>query len=294
VRLTIDGLARNDSVLAATGEMAGEPLRFVAADSGRLQALGAIPVEAPDSLLAKAVVARASGERDSLHLWVKIPHEPPPATGRRPRLAVDQRFTQPLDTKTEERVARENQLARDIGKRAQMTPPLWTYSFLRPREAVVTSDFGTGRVFNGKLTSRHLGVDFRGTVGQPIYAANRGVVALVATFFLAGNVVYIDHGGGLVTAYFHMSQPQVAIGDTVERGQQIGLVGATGRVTGPHLHWSARFGALTFDPANLLTLGAPFTRPCRSTTAQSGKASAPSGREASNGEIDVCPSPVAR
>jgi murein DD-endopeptidase MepM/ murein hydrolase activator NlpD len=64
-----------------------------------------------------------------------------------------------------------------------------------------------------------------------------------------------------VTAYFHMSKPLVAAGDTVERGQKIGLVGATGRVTGPHLHWSARFGALTFDPADLLTLGAPFTRP---------------------------------
>src|SRR5215510_1825225 len=276
-RVTIDGLAGNDSVLSATGEMAGEPLRFVAAGNGRLQALGAIPVDAPDSLLAKAVVARASGEKDSLRLWITVPHEPPPATGRSPRLSVDERFTQPLDTKTEERVARENQLARDIGKRAQLTPPLWTYSFLPPREAVVTSRFGTGRVFNGKLTSRHLGVDFRGTVGQPIYAANRGVVALVATFFLAGNVVYIDHGGGLVTAYFHMSQPLVVIGDPVERGQRIGLVGATGRVTGPHLHWSARFGALTFDPADLLTLGAPFTQPCRSTKDQLSKASAPSG-----------------
>src|SRR5262245_53084331 len=131
VRVTIDGLTRNDS---AAGEMAGEPLRFVPAGNGRLQALGAIPVEASDSLLAKAIVARASGERDSLHLWITVPHEPPPVAGRGPRLAVDQRFTQPLDTKTEERVARENQLARDVGKRAQTTPPLWTYPFLRPRE----------------------------------------------------------------------------------------------------------------------------------------------------------------
>jgi murein DD-endopeptidase MepM/ murein hydrolase activator NlpD len=294
VRVTIDGLTRNDSALSATGEMAGEPLRFVAAGNGRLQALGAIPVEQSDSLLAKAVVARASGERDSLHLWINVPHEPPPAAGRGPRLAVDQRFTRPLDTKTEERVARENKLARDIGKRAQTTPPLWTYPFLRPREAVVTSRFGTGRVFNGKLTSRHLGVDYRGAVGQPIYAANRGVVALVANFFLAGNVVYVDHGGGLVTAYFHMSQPKVAAGDTVERGQLIGLVGATGRVTGPHLHWSARFGALTFDPADLLTLGAPFTRPCRSSRAQSSKASAATGRRGSSGQIAACPSLSAR
>ena len=83
-------------------------------------------------------------------------------------------------------------------------------------------------------------------------ASNRGVVALVDNFFLAGNVVYIDHGGGVVTGYFHLSRTLVAEGDTVERGQEIGLVGATGRVTGPHLHWSARYGALTVNPIDLL------------------------------------------
>jgi murein DD-endopeptidase MepM/ murein hydrolase activator NlpD len=120
-------------------------------------------------------------------------------------------------------------------------------------------------VFNGRVSSSHLGIDYRGALGEPIYAANRGVVALVAEFFLAGNVVYIDHGNGLVTGYFHMSQPLVAAGDTVERGQQIGLVGSTGRVTGPHLHWSARFGALTINPGNLLSLGPPFvTSPVKS------------------------------
>jgi murein DD-endopeptidase MepM/ murein hydrolase activator NlpD len=129
---------------------------------------------------------------------------------------------------------------------------------LRPRQARVTSRFGSGRVFNGRVSSSHLGVDYRGSTGDPIYAANRGVVALVDSFYLAGNVVYIDHGDGIVTGYFHMSQPEVAAGDTVNRGQEIGLVGATGRVTGPHLHWSARFGALTIDPADLLSLQPPF------------------------------------
>jgi murein DD-endopeptidase MepM/ murein hydrolase activator NlpD len=87
-----------------------------------------------------------------------------------------------------------------------------------------------------------------------VRAANRGVVALVDNFFLAGNVVYIDHGGGLVTAYFHLSKPLVAVGDTVARGQQIGLVGATGRVTGPHLHWAARYGTITVNPLDLMAL----------------------------------------
>jgi murein DD-endopeptidase MepM/ murein hydrolase activator NlpD len=268
--VTIDLPAGNgDSVVATAGEMAGEPLRFVSAGAGRFQALGAIPIGASDSVVAHAFVTRASGAVDTLRFFQKYPHQPPPppatsrartrAPGAR-RLRVDSRFTQRLDTAMEARVERENQLARDVGKRAQTTPPLWTFPFLRPREARVTSRFGTGRVFNGRVASNHLGVDYRGAVGEPVLAANRGVVALVAEFFLAGNVVYLDHGSGLVTGYFHMSETQVAQGDTVERGQQIGLVGSTGRVTGPHLHWSARFGALTVDPAGLLALRAPFTQ----------------------------------
>lgn len=131
---------------------------------------------------------------------------------------------------------------------------MWTTSFLRPRSSTVTSRFGTGRSFNGVVSSRHLGVDFRGGVGAPVVAANRGVVALVDRFFLAGNVVYVDHGGGIVTGYFHLSRTDISEGETVERGQQIGLVGATGRVTGPHLHWTARYGALTVNPLDLVAI----------------------------------------
>ena len=122
----------------------------------------------------------------------------------------------------------------------------------RPRSR---ADSDPGASSTGGVSSSHLGVDYRGALGEPIHAANRGIVALVAEFFLAGNVVYIDHGGGIVTGYFHMSQTEVAVGDTVERGQEIGLVGSTGRVTGPHLHWSARFGALVDRPR-----GAPRAR----------------------------------
>jgi murein DD-endopeptidase MepM/ murein hydrolase activator NlpD len=92
-----------------------------------------------------------------------------------------------------------------------------------------------------------------------VRATNRGVVALVDSFFLAGNVVYVNHGAGIVTGYFHLTQALVAVGDTVERGQEIGLVGATGRVTGPHLHWSARYGEHTFDPMGLIELTAAGT-----------------------------------
>jgi murein DD-endopeptidase MepM/ murein hydrolase activator NlpD len=93
----------------------------------------------------------------------------------------------------------------------------------------------------------------------------------VDNFFLAGNVVYVDHGGGVVTAYFHMSKPLVSVGDTVSRGQVIGLIGSTGRVTGPHLHWAARYGAITVNPLDLVALGrnwysaSPSRKPVRSS-----------------------------
>ncbi len=274
-RLTIDRVdGHADSVVSVVGEMAGEPLHFLDAGKDKLEALGAIPVEVSDSVVAKVVVGRASGKADTLRLKLAYAHQPPPAPpgqsrGRAPgarRLKVDPKFTARPDSATEARVEHENEMARDVGRKSQDTPALWEAPFARPRNAKVTSRFGSGRVFNGRVSSSHLGVDYRGAMGDPIYAANRGVVALVDTFFLAGNVVYINHGDGLVTGYFHMSQPEVSVGDTVEKGQEIGKVGATGRVTGPHLHWSARFGALTIDPADLLSLGPPFvTLPAKAT-----------------------------
>lgn len=269
VRLTVDHLAAGDSIMNA--EVAGEPIHFIEASSDRQQGLGAIPIDASDSVVAHVVLGRASGAVDTLRLALRYPHRPPlapstpviarrsTASGPARRLSVDPRFTQRMDADTQFRIERENELAKEVGRRAQDTPRLWTFPFLRPRETKVTSLFGSGRLFNGRVSSSHLGVDYRGATGEPIYAANRGVVALVAEFFLAGNVVYVNHGDGIVTGYFHMSRPEVAIGDTVERGQEIGLVGSTGRVTGPHLHWSARFGALTIDPGDLLALTAPFT-----------------------------------
>jgi murein DD-endopeptidase MepM/ murein hydrolase activator NlpD len=268
IRLTIDRLTGNaDSAVSVAGTMAGEPLHFRPAVGGKLLAIAAIPVDVSDSAVAHVAVARQSGAVDTLRLLLRYPHRPPPvvqARGRTPgarRLKVDPIFTRSMDSLTEARIEHESDLARGVGHRAQETPQLWTLPFLRPRPSRVTSLFGSGRVFNGRVSSSHLGIDYRGALGEPIYAANRGVVALVAEFFLAGNVVYIDHGNGLVTGYFHMSQPLVVAGDTVERGQQIGLVGSTGRVTGPHLHWSARFGALTINPGNLLSLGPPFVTP---------------------------------
>jgi murein DD-endopeptidase MepM/ murein hydrolase activator NlpD len=149
-------------------------------------------------------------------------------------------------------MARESAMAMEVARRAHDTPRLWEEPFARPRDSRITSRFGTGRVFNGAVRSRHFGVDLAGAVGAPVRAANRGVVALVADFLLAGTAVYIDHGEGLVTGYFHLSKAEVAEGDTVARGAIVGRVRATGRVTGPHLHWIARYGTVSVAPLSVV------------------------------------------
>ena len=119
---------------------------------------------------------------------------------------------------------------------------------------VVVHGFGRGREFNGTITSRHMGTDFAGATGATVRAANRGVVRAIGHFYYGGNVIYVDHGAGLTSAYLHLSRQLVAEGDTVERGQVIGRVGATGRVTGPHLHLIVRYGRVTVDPLSLFSI----------------------------------------
>jgi murein DD-endopeptidase MepM/ murein hydrolase activator NlpD len=251
VRLTLSTpVSGTDSVVSIRGEMAKEPLHFIRSGA-TWHAIGGVPVDAEDSLVASAVVQHASGKTDAVRLRFALPALPPPVAQP---LEVDSSFTRPLDAATVARINRENARARAIGRLAHNRLPMWTAAFLKPRTSVITSEFGSGRLFNGQLTTRHLGVDFRGAVGEPVLAANRGVVALVDNFFLAGNVIYIDHGAGIVTAYFHLSKTLVSVGDTVKRGQRIGSVGKTGRVTGPHLHWAARYGAITVNPLDLVAL----------------------------------------
>lgn len=258
-----DSAASADSIVNVCGTMAGEPLHF-SRTRGRWRAIGAVPVDSTDSTRVEVIVERLSGRADTLHRSIEPPPLPPPSE----KLDVAPRFGQPLDSATQARVDSEVARGDAIGRRSHDTPRLWRAPFAPPRGSAITSRFGNGRVFNGQVTSRHLGVDFRGASGDPVRAANRGVVALVDTTYLGGRVVYVDHGEGIVTAYMHLSKPLVTVGDTVARGQKIGLVGATGRVTGPHLHWGARYGALTVNPLGLLELGGDEGAPTRPTGAR--------------------------
>jgi Peptidase family M23 len=112
--------------------------------------------------------------------------------------------------------------------------------------------FGSRRVFNGEPRDPHGGVDLSAPKGTPVMAAERGRVVIAANHYFSGNSVFIDHGDDLVTVYFHLDRIDVIEGDAVERGQVIGTVGSTGRVTGPHLHFGARWHGARIDPTLLL------------------------------------------
>jgi murein DD-endopeptidase MepM/ murein hydrolase activator NlpD len=134
---------------------------------------------------------------------------------------------------------------------------LWSGRFEPPAEAEVSGVFGSARVFNGVKKSQHTGLDFRVTTGTPIVAANSGTVILARPLYFEGNCVMIDHGQGLLTMYLHLSEFKVKEGDTVKKGQLLGLSGGTGRTTAPHLHFAVRWRGEYLDPRTLLELHPP-------------------------------------
>lgn len=245
-----DDRSRNDQapLTAVEGEAAGEPLHFERVEGGFVALLG-IPLEGGDTLPVALRLSR-QGRMDSTLVGLAVRHPGYPSE----RLKVPPRMVQ-YDSATRARVESEQTRAREVSRRSHGTPRLWAAPLTLPRDGRITSGYGGAREFNGRVTSRHMGTDFAGAVGTPVGAAARGVVALVADFYLAGRAVYLDHGAGLVTGYFHLSQVEVAEGDSVAVGQRIGAVGRTGRVTGPHLHWIMRYGEISVDPMTLVELG---------------------------------------
>ena len=135
---------------------------------------------------------------------------------------------------------------------AETPERLWEGSFMMPVEGRPGSPFGLRRWINGERRNSHSGMDIKAPEGQPVKAANSGRVALVGDFFFTGRAVFLDHGQGIYTMYFHLSKIDVVEGQKVSKGEVLGLVGMTGRATGPHLHWGVRLGGARVDPASLV------------------------------------------
>jgi murein DD-endopeptidase MepM/ murein hydrolase activator NlpD len=152
------------------------------------------------------------------------------------RLKVEKQFVQP-DPEQTKRAEEDQKKMRAIYD--TVTPErLWDGKFRLPlKEKSKGGNFGRRRILNGEARSPHAGVDFPAPSGTPVFASQAGRVVLAEPLFYSGNTVVIDHGYGIYTLYAHFSEIAVHTGDTVEAGAEIGKVGATGRVTGPHLHW---------------------------------------------------------
>ncbi len=178
-----------------------------------------------------------------------------PAAYKTVKLKVPERFVQP-----DAEALKKIELDKELKKKAfshQTPAPEWSGTFHVPINSTVSEAFGTRRTFNGKLASIHRGVDYHAKEGTPILAANAGTVVLAQELFYEGNCVIIDHGEQFMTLYMHLSHIQVSEGEKVREGQQIGLSGATGRATGPHLHVAVRWQGAYLDPSQLWMLSLP-------------------------------------
>jgi hypothetical protein len=232
-----------------TGEWLGHKIQFFQTKhSNSWFALAGVDVEAPigpSKLRITAVMLpdEATFERDiNIH----------PAHYRTGRLTVAPKFVEPGPEEQKE-IAADSEIKAKLFS-ATAPEPLWQGSFRAPVKFPPTDSFGTRRMFNGKLASIHKGMDFRAPAGTVVRASNSGIVVLARHLYFEGNCVIIDHGLGLYTLSMHFSRIDVHEGQHVSAGDKLGLSGATGRVTGPHLHWAVRWQNAYLDPAKLLHL----------------------------------------
>ena len=165
-------------------------------------------------------------------------------------LRVAPRFVAP-PAAVRARIAAEAARLQDIFSTVDPAPR-WTGPFSLPIPGAVVSGFGVRSVFNGEARAPHSGADLRGRTGTPIRAPASGRVVLADALYFTGNTVVLDHGLGLFSLFAHLSRMQVHVGDIVQGGKRIGAVGATGRATGPHLHWTVRLQGARVDPLSLI------------------------------------------
>ena len=240
---------------AVDGEWLGQKLEFFRGNDGQAwYALAGVDVESAvgaSSLQIKATLnGNSGGAPNQLDLTRSIEiHEAHYRTGA---LTVAPKFVAP-GPKQLARIKAEIALKEKVFT-ASAPEPLWSGDFRAPVQAPPTDSFGTRRTFNGQLASVHKGMDFRAASGTVVRAANSGVVVLARPLYYEGNCVVIDHGLSLYTISMHLSRIDVREGQHVSTGERIGLSGATGRVTGPHLHWAVRWQNAYLDPAKLLRL----------------------------------------
>jgi murein DD-endopeptidase MepM/ murein hydrolase activator NlpD len=218
---------------------------------GAWQGLVGIDLNTKPGVHAVTIVARAGASTFTRTYTLSVSTK----RFRTRQLKVPPQFVTPPESV---RARIEQEAKRVSAIMATITPArLWEGPFVPPVPGPMISPFGTLSVLNGTPGSRHAGADFQGAEGTPIQAPAAGQVMLAADLYFSGRTVIIDHGLGLISLLAHLSEIRVREGDPVARGEEVGTVGSTGRVTGPHLHWTVRVVGARVDPMSLLAVLGP-------------------------------------
>ncbi len=169
---------------------------------------------------------------------------------RTQRLRISNKNKVNPNKKSRARIQRESRLKQKLQN--TFTPHQAHLNFMRPVSGRDSGRFGLKRILNKQKRNPHSGMDIAAPLGRSVKATETGTVLYTGNLFFTGNVVYLNHGNGLISLYAHLSKINVKKGQNIKRGQLIGKVGSTGRVTGPHLHWSVYLNGNTVDPALFL------------------------------------------
>jgi murein DD-endopeptidase MepM/ murein hydrolase activator NlpD len=164
-----------------------------------------------------------------------------------------------LDAVTLERVKRETAIMKEVLE-APPTAPQWQGPFVKPVNGEVVGPFGQASILNGMPRAPHSGVDLKAERGTPVISINNGKVVLTGEYFFNGLFAVVDHGGAVQSMYFHLDKILVQQGDKVTKGQAVGLLGATGRATGPHLHFGIRINGARIDPMQFIKVNEAMER----------------------------------
>jgi murein DD-endopeptidase MepM/ murein hydrolase activator NlpD len=244
-------VGKSPGVAAPTGTLRGRPLAFYPVQGGGYAALAGFDLDVATGPARLDLVI--GGHASSRPIMVR--YKAFPTT----QLKVDDRFVR-LSPADQARVDREQARTKAIYA-ASGTVPLFRGRFVSPIPGATSARFGERRVFNGVPKDPHNGADLRAAQGEPVHAPAAGRVVLAADLFYSGGTVILDHGMGLFSIYAHLSRIDAVENASLREGEVLGLVGKTGRATGPHLHWGVKLSGDRIDPFSVTALPLERFRP---------------------------------
>jgi len=236
---------------AVTALWFGHDVIFLRQAGDSWYGLAGIPAETPSGSYDLRLTQTVGGRSIAIRRKIKIAR----AVYPRIPIKVAKQYTEPSPEQLTAIASDKEVKQKAFGTIGEQR--LWTGPFQAPVVAPISDVFGTERVFNQQIQSRHQGLDYAVPAGTPVRAVNRGTVILARPMFFEGNCVVIDHGQGLLSLYLHLSEIAVKEGEEIGPGKLLGLSGGTGRASGPHLHLAIRWQGVYLNPAILLKLNVP-------------------------------------